>query len=263
MTDLVAHPTDVETEDPHESQSAVGLHGHPLQDNMARAAAAEAAGAFFLVLTIITTVVAASLNKSVAGPPFGSLAVPVSGGVALAIMVASLGHISGAHLNPAVTLGLAANSRFPWAYVPAYLIAQFGGAVGAALVAWALYGDKARSLVNLGATYPATGVPDWRALLAEGVVTFLLVLVVISVATDERVAPGIASIAIGAALAAAILVGGPISGAGANPARALGPMIVSAKFTDWWVYVIGPLVGGIFAATVYDLVLRPGRIPNR
>jgi hypothetical protein len=85
-------------------QSTAGLHGHPLQDNMARAAVAETLGTFILVLTIITTVVAAGLSKSIAGPAYGSLAVAVAGGVSLALVVASLGHISGAHLNPAVTL---------------------------------------------------------------------------------------------------------------------------------------------------------------
>jgi glycerol uptake facilitator-like aquaporin len=97
---------------------------------MARAAIAEAIGTFVLVLTIVTTVIAAGLSKSIAGPPYGSLAIPVAGGVSLALVVASLGHVSGAHLNPAVTLGLAVNRRFPWTYVPVYLAAQFSGAVG-------------------------------------------------------------------------------------------------------------------------------------
>jgi len=230
---------------------------------MARAAIAEAIGTFVLVLTIVTTVIAAGLSKAIAGPPYGSLAIPVAGGVSLALVVASLGHVSGAHLNPAVTLGLAVNRRFPWSYVQVYLAAQFGGAVGAALVAWALYGDRARTLLSLGATYPGAGEPVWRALFAEIVVTFVLVLVVISVATDRRVPAGVAAIAIGAALAAAIFISGPVSGAGVNPARALGPMIVSGKFTDWWVYVVAPPLGGILASVVYDRVLRRGNSPVR
>jgi MIP family channel proteins len=238
------------------------LHNHPLEANMVRAAIAESIGTFALVLTIIATVVAASLAKPVAGAPFGSLAVPVAGGLALAITVASLGHISGAHLNPVVTLGLAVNRRFPWTYVPVYLAAQLIGAVGAALITWALYGNEARDRVYLGATFPAAGVSVWRAFAAEATVTFLLVLVIVSVATDRRVPAGVAAVAIGAALAAGILISGPISGAGINPARSIGPMIVAGKFTDWWVYLVAPLLGGALAATIYERVLRTADTPS-
>ena len=96
---------------------------------------------------------------------------------------------------------------------------------------------------------------------AEAIVAFMLVLAVVSVATDSRVPPGVAAIAIGAALGGAILVSGPISGAGVNPARSLGPMIVAGTFTDWWAYLIAPLVGGVIAATSYDRVLRSGAAP--
>jgi len=89
-----------------------------------------------------------------------------------------------------------------------------------------------------------------------------LVLVVVSVATDGRVPAGVAALAIGSALGAAILISGPISGAGVNPARALGPMIVAGKFTDWWAYVVAPLVGGTLATTTYDRVLRRGSTPS-
>ena len=229
---------------------------------MVRAALAEAVGAFILVLTIIMAVIAASLSRSIAGPPYGSLAIPIAGGIALAIVVASLGPISGAHVNPAVTVGLAVNRRFPWGYVPAYLTAQFVGAVGAALLAWSLYGERARTQVKLGATYPAAEVPIWRALLVEAVVTFILVLVVIVVATDGRVAPGVASMAIGAALAAAIFISGPLSGGGVNPARAIGPMVVAGDFTDWWVYLVAPVAGGVLAASFYVGVVRLGTAPQ-
>jgi glycerol uptake facilitator-like aquaporin len=89
-----------------------------------------------------------------------------------------------------------------------------------------------------------------------------LVLVVVSVATDGRVPAGVAALAIGSALAAAILISGPISGAGVNPARALGPMIVAGKFTDWWAYIVAPLVGGTLATTAYDRILRRGSAPT-
>jgi MIP family channel proteins len=241
---------------------ATGLHGHPLAANMVTVAVAEAIGTFILVLTIVATVIAAILARPVAGNPYGSLTVPLAGGIGLAIAVASLGHISGAHLNPAVTVGLALNRRFPWGYVPAYIGAQFAGAIGAALVAWGTFGDRARTDANLGATFPGSGVSAGQAFAAEAVVTFVLVLVIMSVATDDRVPRGISAIAIGWALSAAIFISGPISGAGVNPARAIGPMIVDGKFTDWWIYLVAPLVGGTAAATLYERVLRRASAPG-
>jgi glycerol uptake facilitator-like aquaporin len=125
----------------------------------------------------------------VAGAPYGSLAVPVAGGLALAIAVAGIGHISGTHLNPAVTLGLALNRHFPWAYAPGYIIAQFTGAIAAAAATWGLYGTRP----GLGATIPGAGVSAGR--VAEAVVIFVLVLVVVAEATDTRVPRGIAATA--------------------------------------------------------------------
>jgi glycerol uptake facilitator-like aquaporin len=150
------------------NNSWLGLHRHPIEGNLVRGSVAEAVGTFTLVMTIICTAVAASLAKPVAGAAYGSVAVPLAGGVALAVVVASLGHISGAHLNPAVTLGLAANRRFPWAYVPVYLIAQLAGAIGAALMAWAVFGGPARTVAHLGATYPGGGRGSVAGLRGRG-----------------------------------------------------------------------------------------------
>ena len=243
------------------SDATMLLHGHQLEGNLARAVTAEAVGTFVLVLAITSAAVAASLSRAVAGAPYGSLAVPVAGGLALAIAVASIGHISGAHLNPAVTLGLAVNRHFPWAYAPGYIIAQLAGATAAAAATWGLYGNQARSIAHLGATGPAAGVSAGRVLAAETVVTFVLVLVVVAVATDGRVPRGISAIAIGAALAVGIVISGPVSGAGINPARAIGPMILAGQFSDWWAYLMAPLVGGAVAVLLYDRVLRAGSAP--
>jgi MIP family channel proteins len=241
--------------------AVVFLHGHQLDRNLARPVTAEAAGTFVLVLVITSAAVAATLSRPVAGAPYGSLAVPVAGGLALAIAVAGLGHISGAHLNPAVTLGLAASRRFPWACAPGYVLAQFAGATAAAAVTWGLYGDQARSIAHLGAPAPAAGASAGRVLAAEAVVTFILVLVVVAVATDTRIPRGTAAMAIGAALAVAIVISGPVSGAGVNPARAIGPMILAGQFTDWWAYLTAPLAGGVAAVALYDKFLRAGTTP--
>ena len=192
-----------------------------------------------------------ALSRSIVGAPYGSLAVPLAGGLALASLVASLGRISGGHLNPAVTLGLAVHRRFKWAYVPSYLAAQLVGATVAAAVAWSLYGGRARTTAHLGATYPSTGTGLGRAFLAETVVTFILVWVVVSVGSNPKASPAISAVAIGFALAAAIFIAGPVSGGAVNPARALGPMLVSGKFTDWWIYLVGPVLGAVAAVGLY------------
>jgi len=236
-----------------------GLHGHPFGVHPVRTAAAEAIGTFFLVLVIVCTAVAATLDRAIAGAPYGSLAVPLAGGLTLMAVVAALGPVSGAHLNPAVTLGLALNRRFPWNRVPGYLAAQFAGAIGAALTVWALYGDRARATASLGATYPAVRVGAWQGFATEAIATFLLVAVVVAVAADARMPPGAAAVAIGSALAAAIAISGPLTGAGINPARAIGPMIVAGRFTGWWAYLAGPVLGGAAAVAVYEHLLRPAR----
>ncbi|MBA3416213.1 MAG: aquaporin, partial [Chloroflexia bacterium] len=114
--------------------------------NMIRAAVAELVGTFFLVLIGTGVACAAILRQETAGPPYDSLAIALSFGLVLVAIVAALGQVSGAHVNPAVTLGLAAAGKFPWRYVPAYLVAQVAGAVLAALAVWGAYGQRARDL---------------------------------------------------------------------------------------------------------------------
>jgi MIP family channel proteins len=238
------------------------ISGHVMAGNLIRTALAEMLGTFVLVLAIISTAVAATIAKPLAGAPYGSLTVPLAGGLALAALAAGLGHVSGAHLNPAVTLGLAVNRHFPWTYVPAYVFAQFVGAIAAAAVTWGLFGTPAKVRAGLGATYPAAGLGAGRVFAAEAVVTFVLVLVIVSVVTDNRVHRAVAAGAIGAALAIGILISGPLTGGGVNPARAIGPMIVNGRFTDWWAYLVAPIVGGALAVAVYDIFLRPSTPPS-
>jgi MIP family channel proteins len=243
-------------------QERAGLYGSNVGANMVTASIAEMVGTFVLIYGGTAVATAALLAVPVAGPAYDSFATPLAFGLALVVVVASIGHVSGGHVNPAVTLGLAVTGRFPWRFVPAYVIAQIVGAGLGALATWASYGSAARDTANLAAPTPAPGVGVGQALLVEALVTFVLVFVVVSVATDDRVGAGVAPIAVGFALAVAVLIAGPVTGGAVNPARALGPMIVAGQFTAFWLYIVGPVLGGVVAAVTYDRFLAKGSVPE-
>lgn len=240
----------------------LALYGSELGANMARTAMAEAVGTFMLVFAGTAVATAAALALPIAGAPYNSLAVALAFGLILTALVSALGPVSGAHLNPAVTLGLAGTGKFPWHYVPAYLGAQLGGAILASGTVWLAFGHHARDKAALAATFPGAGTSDWQAFMVEAVLTFMLVLIVVAVATDERVPAAAAGPAVGFTLAAAILTGGPVTGGAVNPARALGPMIMAGTFTSAWVYMVAPVVGGILAAWLYDRFLAEADTPK-
>jgi len=151
--------------------------------------------------------------------------------------------------------------KFPWRYVPAYLGFQLLGAILGAGATWATFGSVIRSKAHLGATLPSAGVGDLRVFVVEALITFLLVFVVIAVATDKRVPAALAAPSIGFALIAAVLIGGGITGGAVNPDRALGPAIMSGTFTSLWVYVLAEIVGGIAAAVLYASVVGGAAAP--
>jgi len=229
---------------------------------MVRAALAEAVGTFILIFTGTAAATATLLGWETVGEPYDSLAIALAFGFALVVIVAAIGHVSGAHVNPAVTLGLAATRKFPWNYVPVYLGAQLLGAILGALATWIAYGAGARSEANLAATFPAEGVNDLQALIVEFLIAFILVFVVISVATDERVPKAAAPLAVGLALACGIFIAGPVTGGSVNPARTLGPMLVAGNFDGVWVYIVGPVLGGIAAALLYDRLISSASAPE-
>ncbi len=244
-------------------QPDTGLNGHRIHPaNMLRAGLAEMVGTFFLIFTGTATAGAAALGKSTAGTPPDSLAVALAFGLVLVALVGALGQVSGAHLNAAVTLGLAVTRKFPWRYVPSYLGFQLLGAVLGAGATWAAFGSVVRNKAHLGATVPAQGVSDGRAFLVEALITFLLVFVVVAVATDQRVPAAVAAPAIGFALIASVLIGGGVTGGAVNPDRALGPAIMSGTFTSLWLYIVAPLLGGIVAAVLYDRVVGRATAPT-
>jgi MIP family channel proteins len=227
---------------------------------MLGALVAEVIGTFVLVFVGTGTVLATVQLAPEA--PLDETAISLAFGLAVLVAVYALGHISGAHINPAVTIALAAVRRFPWSAVPGYVVAQLVGAVLASLGTWLLFGEDAREELLLGATAPGdrgSGI----ALVAELVITFLLVVTVMAVAVDDRSpGPAVSGLAIGLVVAAMIFVALPVSGGSLNPARSLGPMIVAADFPGWWVYIVGPIVGGAAGAAAWEFLLRRGQPPG-
>ena len=247
-----------------EESGGGGLYGSQIdQSHIIGAAIAELVGTFVLIFGGTAVAVGAILARPTAGPPYDSLAVALAFGLALAAVVAAVGHVSGAHVNPAVTLGMAATKKFPWQFVPHYVVAQLVGAVLGALATWITFGGAgARGEAKLAATYPAQGVGDLQALVVEILITFILVFVVMAVATDERAPAAIAPIAVGFALAVGVFIAGPVTGGSLNPARSLGPMIVAGDLTSFWLYILGPIIGGVLAALLYDRTMAQTQGPG-
>jgi aquaporin NIP len=210
----------------------------------ARLLGAEALGTFALVLFGC-----GAIMVDAEGGELGLVGISVAFGLVVMTMVLAFADVSGAHINPAVTLALAARRRFPLAAVPGYWGAQAAGAIAAAIVLRSSLGEAA----NLGATMPSGS--DAQSFAWEVVMTATLLVVILG-ATHERASIGTAAFAIGGTIALASLVGGPISGASLNPARSLGPALVSGELDALWIYLIAPLLGGLLGALVYDLV-RP------
>lgn len=180
------------------------------------------------------------------GGGLGTLGIAVAFGLAIMVMIYATGHVSGAHINPAVTIAFAAARHFPVRDAFAYVPAQLGGAVAGALalrIAW----DGAPA--DLGATTPSVGTG--AALLYEVVLTAILMFVITAVATDTRAVGAAAAIAVGGAVALDAAVGGPVTGASMNPARSLGPAIVAWEWGDQWIYVVAPIAGALVGALVY------------
>lgn len=173
------------------------------------------------------------------------LGVGLTFGLVVAAMIYATGHISGAHINPAVTLGFALARHFPWGEVPLYWAAQLAGAVAASFTLRGLFGLVA----DLGATLPAGS--DGQSLVLEVLLTFFLMFVIMAVATDVRAVGHAAAIAIGATVGLEAIFAGPISGASMNPARSFGPALAAWNWASHWLYWAGPLVGASLAALLY------------
>lgn len=217
--------------------------------SLKRRAVAEAIGTYVLVLTGTGAV----MVDAGTGGSLGPAGVALAFGAVLTAMVFALGHISGAHLNPAVTVALWAAGYFPRGEVAPYVGAQCAGAIAASFALRALLGGAG----GVGATVPVLDVPGSFAL--ELLISFVLMFVIVSTTTDPRAAPGLAAIPVGVALGLGVLVGGPLSGGSMNPARSLGPAVAGGVWTAHWIYWAAPLVGMLAAVRAYEL-LRPAGI---
>lgn len=187
------------------------------------------------------------------GGAVGHVAIGATFGLVVMAMIYAIGHVSGAHINPAVTLAFALTRHFAWRLVPLYITAQLLGAVLASVALRVMFGTSG----TLGATLPADGAG--QSLLLEAILTFLLMFVIMAVATDVRAVGQAAALAIGGTVALEALFAGPISGASMNPARSLAPALVSWTWDSQWLYVVGPVVGAVVGAVVYG-VLRDERV---
>lgn len=213
--------------------------------DLLRRAAAEGIGVFALVFAGCGAIVTEAENPGA----LGTLGIALVFGLVVMAMVYATGHLSGAHLNPAVTLAFTLTRHFPRSEALAYLGCQVAGALLAAGLLAAVWPDQPAAL---GATLPSVGIGS--AFVYEVVMTAFLMFVIMAVATDTRAVGAAAAIAIGGTVGLDALFGGPVTGASMNPARSLGPALVSGELHDLWLYLTAPLLGAALGALAYQLV---------
>jgi len=213
-----------------------------------RRALAEGLAAFALVFAGCGAIVTDSVGDGV----LGATGVAAVFGLIIMVMIYATGHLSGAHINPAVTIAFTLTRHFPPRDALAYVMAQVVGATAGALLLLAAWSDKPAAL---GATVPS--VATGTALLYEIVLTALLMFVIMAVATDTRAVGAAAAIAIGGTVALDALFGGPLTGASMNPARSFGPALAAGEWNDFWIYVVGPVAGATLGAGAYQAIRTP------
>jgi aquaporin NIP len=220
-----------------------------------RALVAEAIGTFALVFAG-----AGAIMVDAETGALGHVGVAISFGLVIMVMIYAVGHICGAHFNPAVSFGFALTRHFPWARLLAYWAAQVAGAIVAAAILRGSLGD----IAHVGATLPSGS--QGQSFLWEVVLTFFLMLVIMAVATDTRAVGEAAAVAIGGTVGLDAMFGGPISGASMNPARSLGPAFISGDLHGLWLYLLAPLLGATLGALAYQFVrgeaIRPATLTS-
>jgi aquaporin NIP len=205
-----------------------------------RSLLAEAIGTFALVFAGCGAIVVDAKTHAL-----GHVGVAFTFGLVIMVMIYAVGHVSGAHFNPAVTFAFALSRHFPWRRAIGYWSAQLAGAVLAALLLRGSLGNHAHD----GATLPSGS--QGQAFLWELVLTFFLMFVIMAVATDSRAVGEAAAIAVGGTVALDALFGGPVTGASMNPARSFAPAVVSGDVHALWLYIVAPVAGATLAALTY------------
>jgi aquaporin NIP len=211
--------------------------------SVSHALATEAVGTFALVFAGAGGIVVDAKTHALGHP-----GVALTFGLVIMVMIYAVGHVSGAHFNPAVSLAFALTRHFSWGRLASYWSVQIASAIAAAAVVRASVGNYAHT----GATLPSGS--QGQSFLWELILTFFLMFVIMAVATDTRAVGEAAAIAVGGTVGLDALFGGPISGASMNPARSLGPALISGDLHALWIYLSAPIVGAVLGASCYQLV---------
>jgi len=212
--------------------------------DLARRAAAEGIAAFALVFAGCGAIVTDAVYGGL-----GATGIALVFGLVIAVMIYATGHLSGAHINPAVTIAFTLTRHFPRRDAATYIGAQLLGALAGALALLAIWPSQPG---RLGVTLPSVGVGS--ALVYEVIMTAFLMFVIIAVATDTRAVGSAAALAIGGTVALDATFGGPVTGASMNPARSIGPALATGDLSDLWIYIAGPLIGAALGAMAYQLI---------
>ena len=218
-----------------------------MRPGLGRRAAAEGIAAFALVFAGCGAIVTDAVYGGL-----GVTGVALVFGLVIAVMIYATGHLSGAHINPAVTIAFTLTRHFPLRDAGAYIGAQLLGALAAALTLLAIWPEAP---ADLGTTMPSVALGS--ALVYEVILTAFLMFVIIAVATDTRAVGSAAALAIGGTVALDAAFGGPVTGASMNPARSIGPALASGELADLWIYLAGPVIGAALGAACYQLIRGP------
>jgi aquaporin Z len=214
----------------------------------------ELFGTFLLVLAGA----GAGVVNAASHGAIGRTAAVAAPGLTVLAVILFMGAVSGAHLNPAVTLAFGLRGDFPWRRVPGYIVAQVVGATLACLALWAVYGK----IGMLGATEPGVGISDWKAMLTELMLTVGLVSTILGTASRAQNVGSLSAVAVGSYIVLAGLWSSPISGASMNPVRSLAPDLVLGRFEHLWVYLAGPTAGAAIAVGIAWILRGPGGDPG-